>query len=109
MTVRTGYKGCQDLNSYIPSSVGRTVSIKNYYKNLGEHTKNKRLVYEYLRDYRKGLTVCEFLSKSGFINKEGSKLRFRPRFSDLTTEGKVTQNKRICGVCGRKETSYKLA
>ena len=99
-------QGCQSLTSYLPA--GREVSIKNYHRNLPKHDTDKRQVLEYLRDYPKGLTVCEFLEKRGVDAGEISRLKFRPRFCDLFTEGKVTKSGCVCKVCGRKETKYKL-
>lgn len=99
-------QGCQSLNSYLV--VGRGVSVKNYHKNLAKHETDERLVYEYLRDYSKGLTVCEFLNKLyGGVGAQ-DKLRFRPRFSDLNSKGLVTKQGVVCSVCGQNETKYKL-
>ena len=97
--------GNADLNSYV--GVGKSVSLNvhNRRVKLGKNDTDKRLVFEYLRDYPKGLTVCEFLYKLGVVDAD-NKIRFRPRFSDLCTEGVVRQQKTICSVCGQKETLY---
>jgi len=97
--------GCADLNSYV--GIGKEISrdVNNRRVKLGKNATDKRLVYEYLKDYPKGLTVCDFLIKISCLDAD-NKIRFRPRFSDLCTEGLVEQKKTICSVCGQKETLY---
>ena len=93
---------------FCAGSTGKELVRENHHQRvkLGKNKIDERLVYEYLRDY-KSLTVCEFLKKLG-DETDKNKLRFRPRFSDLTTKGIVSQSKAFCSVCGRKETKYVL-
>jgi hypothetical protein len=102
---------CRLLTEFFP--VGREVSITNYHRNLPKHDTDARLVYEYLRDYPQGLTVCEFLEKLlGGLGKEhlSEKLfiRYRPRFTDLCSKELVTKTGVVCSVCQKKETNYRI-
>jgi len=107
MTSYKASRGCQDLNSYIEIPIGKIIKRENYnrVKQLPKTSTDRRLVFEYLRDGP--ATVCEFLDKIG-KNDADNKIRYRPRFSDLVTEGSVYCRKKVCLVCGRKEASYEV-
>lgn len=100
-------KGCQDLRSYTTIDVGQMLVAENHKRvsQLPRTSTDRRLVFEHLRD--EALTVCEFLERIGKNDAE-NKLRYRPRFSDLVTEGTVYVKKKVCFVCGRKEASYEV-